>query len=58
MTTRGLPPSSDHEIAAELVLSETTVKTRVTRVFTKLGRGDRAQAVVLARETGLVRPHR
>jgi DNA-binding NarL/FixJ family response regulator len=38
-----------------LHLSEATVKTHVTRVFTKLGLRDRAQAVVLAYESGLVR---
>jgi DNA-binding NarL/FixJ family response regulator len=49
---------SNSEIAAELFLSETTVKTHVTRIFTKFRPGDRAQAVVLACETGLVTPHR
>ena len=38
--------------------SETTVKTHVTRIFTKLRLRDRAQAVVLAYETGFVTPHR
>jgi hypothetical protein len=42
----------------QAVLSETTVKTHVTRIFTKLRLRDRAQAVVLAYETGLVTPHR
>ncbi|TDB78327.1 response regulator transcription factor [Micromonospora sp. KC723] len=47
---------SNTEIAGELSLSEATVKTHVTRIFTKLSLRDRAQAVVLAYETGLVAP--
>ncbi len=53
MLARGL---SNAEIARELVLGDATVKTHVARIFGKLGLHDRAQAVVLAYETGLITP--
>ncbi|MEU6193154.1 response regulator transcription factor [Streptomyces sp. NPDC047061] len=53
LTARGL---SNLEIADRLYISEATVKTHLNRTMTKLDLGSRAQAVVVAYETGLVTP--
>ncbi|MCA1695071.1 MAG: response regulator transcription factor, partial [Actinobacteria bacterium] len=53
LLARGL---SNHDLAQTLFLSQATVRTHVTRILSKLSLSGRSQAIVLAYESGLVRP--
>ncbi len=56
MHARFAAGSAVAEFGVDDDIGETTVKTHVSRIFTKLGLRDRAQPVVIAYETGLVEP--
>jgi len=47
---------TNSEIATRLLLSESTIKTHVSKVLAKIGARDRVHAVIIAYEAGLVRP--
>ena len=47
------PSESNTEIAAQLFVSDATVKTHINHIFSKLGARDRAQVIIKARQMGL-----
>ena len=56
LTTRSTPTATNAEIGERLFMSPATARTHVSRILTKLGARDRTQLVVMAYESGLVRP--
>jgi DNA-binding NarL/FixJ family response regulator len=54
MPSNGFAPTSSTEIAADLFVSEATVKSHIGHIFTKLDLRDRAAAIVFAFDQGLV----